>query len=180
VQVVLWSRIPDNGLEYCEIHTLSVTTLRGQVITQLDSKPIYVSYNIHCEEDGATQSVDLSCRIDGLERNISLYRTIEDRWFCDGKELKEFIGLKDIDLGITPSTNTLAIRRLNLAPGESKEITAVWLRFPDLSLAPLAQRYTCIDSTTYLYESSKSGYRARINVDPKGIVTVYEAEWKRL
>jgi hypothetical protein len=180
MQVVLWSRIPDHGLEYCEIRTQPVTTLRGQVITQLDGKPVSVFYNVKCEDDGATQTVDLSCRVHGFERNLSLYRTAEDRWFCNGKELKEFTGLKDVDLGITPATNTLAIRRLKLSPGESKELTAVWLRFPDLSLAPLAQRYTCIDATTYLYESIKSGYRARIDVDPEGIVAEYEAEWKRL
>jgi hypothetical protein len=67
------------------MHTQPVTTLRGQVITQLDGKPICVSYHIQCEHGGATKSVDLSCRIDGLKKNISLYRTIEDSWFFTEK-----------------------------------------------------------------------------------------------
>ncbi len=177
---VVWSRIEGNGLEYCEINTNPVTTLKGQVITQLDSKSISVSYTVQCGDEGAAQSVDLICRSEGLESSLSLSRTIDDRWFCNGKEVSQFVGLKDIDLGITPSTNTLPIRRLNLSPGESKELTAVWLRFPDLSLAPLAQRYTCIDSKTYLYQSVKSGYKAEINVDSDGIVVTYQHEWKRV
>jgi hypothetical protein len=172
MQTVLRSRIEGIGLEYCEIRTQPVTSLIGKVVTQLHNQPTSVAYRVQCESGGATQSVDLSCWIDGKEYSLSLYRTVEDRWFCNGQELTEFVGLKDVDLGITPSTNSLPIRRFKLSPGESRELTAVWLRFPDLSLAPLAQRYTCIDSTTYLYESIKSGYRAKIHVDQDGFVTV--------
>jgi hypothetical protein len=79
MQTVLWSRIEGNGLEYCEIHTQPVTTLRGRVVTQLDGKPLSVSYSVQCEDDGATQSVDLSCRIDGLYLIRS--RLCHKEWF---------------------------------------------------------------------------------------------------
>src|SRR5712664_99467 len=39
----------------------------------------------------------------------------------------------DIDLAVTPATNTLPIRRLNLEVGQSQEVTAAWLKFPDLT-----------------------------------------------
>ena len=95
-------------------------------------------------------------------------------------EMQQFFGCKDIDLGITPSTNMLPIRRFNLDTGESKDLTAVWVRFPDLSVSPLAQRYTCIDTGTYLYQSIHSGYQARIIVDADGAVIEYPDAWKRL
>ncbi len=177
---VMWSRIERIGLEYCEINTNPITTLRGHVITQLDGQLLSVSYKVHCEDDGTTKSVDLICWSNGLESNLSLIRSTDDRWFYNGKEEDEFQGIRDIDLGITPSTNTLPIRRLNLSPGESKEIAALWIGFPNLSLSPLDQRYTCIDEKTYLYQSVQSGYEARLEVDGEGVVVTYQDEWKRL
>ena len=174
---VLWSRLEGVGLEYCNVE-MNPTTLRGQVITQLDGSAVSVSYFVQCEENGATQLVNLIYRSNGGERSLSLTRTSDDVWYYNGTEVEQFKGLKDVDLGITPSTNTLPIRRLNLSPGESKELTVVWLRFPDLSLFPLPQKYTRIDANTYLYQSTNSGYEAQINVNTDGIVVVYQHEWR--
>lgn len=180
VKTIMWSRLEGNGMEYCEISMHPATALKGQVVAEINGRPIAVSYGIQCGDDGATQSVDVSSRMDGMEQERSIVRSTEDTWYFNGQEVSEFDGLKDVDLGITPSTNTLPIRRLNLSPGESREFTAVWLKFPDLTLAPLAQRYTRIDTATYLYESIKSGYRAKIHVDPDAVVMIYEGEWERV
>jgi hypothetical protein len=45
-------------------------------------------------------------------------------------------GAIDIDISITPFTNTLAIRRLNLRRGQSEEIIAVYIRVPVSVLPP--------------------------------------------
>lgn len=59
-------------------------------------------------------------------------------------------GCVDIDLGWTPSTNTLPIRRLQLGVGTSSgPITAAWVRFPELKLEPLPQEYRNLRRTTF-------------------------------
>ena len=92
-------------------------------------------------------------------------------------ELAECI---DADLGISPSTNTLPIRRLNLAVGESRELTAAWVRFPELTVEPLAQRYTRLAERRYRYESTVSGFTAELEVDDLGLVISYENIWQRV
>jgi hypothetical protein len=74
----------------------------------------------------------------------------------------------------------LPIRRFHLDPGESQEFTAVWARFPDLSVSPLTQKYTHIDTGTYMYQSIHSGYQSRLIVDAEGAVIEYTGAWKRM
>jgi uncharacterized protein len=180
MQTVLWGKIAGEGMEYCEVDSSPVTALRGEVITRLYDRPISISYSIQCQADGSTESAQIICRDNGEIQDMHIRRTNQDEWFCNEQELSEFRGCKDIDLGITPSTNTLPIRRLDMAVGESKEITALSLRFPDLTYAPLTQRYTRVDSRTFLYESIESGYQATMKVDSGAIVITYQSEWRRL
>lgn len=180
MQSVLWSKISGDGLEYCEVHSSPVTVLRGEVITRLYGRPVSVSYSIQCNADGATESANIICRDDGEIRDVSIRRTDQDEWYFDGKELIEFRGCKDIDLGVTPSTNTLPIRRLNPSIGECKQTKAMMVQFPDLIYTPVTQRYTRVDARKFLYESVDSGYRANMEVDSEAVVITYQNEWKQV
>jgi hypothetical protein len=53
----------------------------------------------------------------------------------------------DVDLGFSPLTNTLPIRRLGLlgaAPGTSSTITAAWVLVPALTVVAARQTYTVL------------------------------------
>jgi uncharacterized protein len=87
----------------------------------------------------------------------------------------------DIDISITPFTNTLPIRRLNLQSGQSQEILAVYIHLPDMAITTDRQRYTCIEAgQRYLYESVDSGFTREIEVDAHGLVTSYPSLFRRL
>ena len=81
-----------------------------------------------------------------------------------------------MDLGCSPSTNTLPIRRLRLGLGASQTIQAAWIRFPELEVVKAAQTYTRLDEYTYRYASGT--FQAEISVDDDGVVAAY-AEWLR-
>lgn len=84
----------------------------------------------------------------------------------------------DIDLNFSPSTNTLPIRRLNLAIGERVVVTAAWLRFPSFKLEPLEQAYTRLSENTYRYENAASGFSAELRVNEEGLVLEYGDLWE--
>jgi hypothetical protein len=100
-------------------------------------------------------------------------------WRSTSQELREIQGCDDVDLALTPATNTLAIRRLNLQVGSSASIIAAWVKFPDLTVQPLSQRYTRVAQNTYRYESN-TGFSAEIVVDDLGLVTAYPGGWERI
>ena len=80
---------------------------------------------------------------------------------------------------MTPATNTLPIRRLNLQIGSSESVIAAWIKFPDLTVEPVSQRYTRLSKNTYRYESN-TGFSAEIVVDDLGLVTTYPNGWERI
>src|ERR1051326_8478502 len=50
-------------------------------------------------------------------------------------------GCLDLDISLTPFTNTLPLRRLALAPGESMDLRVTYIQVPELSISPVRQRY---------------------------------------
>ena len=83
----------------------------------------------------------------------------------------------DIDLEISPSTNTIPIRRLNLGIGKESEVSAAWVRFPGLTVEPLHQRYARTGTNRYRYASRD--FATDLEVDDLGLVTRYEGGWSR-
>jgi uncharacterized protein len=86
----------------------------------------------------------------------------------------------DVDLELSPITNTLPIKRLNLAVGQSEEIAVAWIRFPSLEIVHARQSYERLSDRTYRYRSLASGFTAKIDVDENGLTVRYEGIWERV
>jgi hypothetical protein len=81
----------------------------------------------------------------------------------------------DVDLAVTPATNTLAVRRLDLEIGKREQETAVWAR----AIQPLAQHHTRLTKDRYRYESA-TGFSAEITADDEGLILSYPSGWERI
>ena len=99
------------------------------------------------------------------------------RWSLDGVERPDLDGCVDVDLGFSPSTNTLPIRRLGLGVGESAPVSAAWLRFPGFALERFDQVYTRLDESHYRYESGGGRFMRDLAVDEDGLVVEYPDFW---
>jgi hypothetical protein len=75
-------------------------------------------------------------------------------------------GAIDVDLSITPFTNTLPMRRLDLTEGQRADIRAVYLRLSDLSVTIDRQRDTCLKrGRHYRHGSSDTDFACDIDID---------------
>jgi len=174
-----WRRLDVPALEEFEDQGRA---FRGRV--QVDEAvPWSAEYRIAFDEQWTTLETAVSVQRAGRSRRLRLLRESSGRWLADECEVEGCRGALDVDLGVTPSTNTSAIRRLGLAVGASAILTAAWVRFPDLTVQPLSQRYTRLGERTYLYESFGDGvvvFRARLEVDGTGLVERYEGLFERI
>lgn len=107
-------------------------------------------------------------------------RESEESWSINGRVVEALTGLKDIDLGFTPASNTNAIRRLNLAEGDEARSVAVWLDTEDWTMKPLTQTYRRIRKNAYDYTSPQHNYRATLLVDDLGAIIEYPDLWVML
>ena len=118
-RVVVWKNLLLNGTDYCTLwHTPEGWLLKGTVLGVLeDRRPILATYEVHCDEQWHTHRVQVERTIGGDLKSLSL--TVESRgiWRSSGRVLRELHGCVDADLALTPATNTLPIRRLDMSSG---------------------------------------------------------------
>jgi uncharacterized protein len=175
----LWRWLQGTGLERFELlRAGGEWILRGTVLAIARTAPAEARYEIVCDGSFRTRRAHVSLRDAAGERSLGI--TAENgHWFVNGNEVQEVGGAIDIDLGWSPATNTLPIRRLNLEIGQSSgEFRAAWVRFPDLTLQPLPQEYVRLAQKEYRYSSRGGAFTARLLVDDHGLVTQYEGFWE--
>jgi hypothetical protein len=80
----------------------------------------------------------------------------------------------DVDLGFSPLTNTLPIRRLGMldaAVGVSRTVDVAWILVPSLAVVDSSQTYTVLDDRRFRFVSGS--FAAELDVDEQGYVRHY-------
>ena len=161
----LWRRRDDAGADGW--------ALRGSSVCLIDGVPTEVRYRVLTDGGWRTTAAHVGVVAGGEKRGLRLHVDGSGGWFDGDREIPSVRGCVDVDLGLGASTNTLPVRRLGLEVGGSAELTAAWVRFPDLAVEPLRQRYTRLAEHRYRYESVESGFTADLDVDGLGLVLRY-------
>jgi hypothetical protein len=183
----LWQRVDGPGLEHFEVHDRpDVVVMEGTIVGSLNEMPLSLNYTLRCDARFAVQSVDVACEARETRR-VVLNHDAQGRWTDGGgAEMPLLAGCDGLDIAATPSTNTLAIRKLRLSAGESAEVRVVYIAVPGLELSVDRQRYTLLrrghEESVYRFESldAAPGFVAEISVDADGFVVDYEGLFRRL
>ena len=194
VRAVAWRRLDVLGVELCRLLRVEKgMRLDGRAHVLLGAEVAAAVYDVELDERFVTRSVDVSITTATRTTRVAL-DAVGGRWQAttdavggagnvpttDTSDGHELDGCVDVDIGFTPSTNTLPIRRLNLVVGESSDVDAAWVRFPELTVERLRQRYMRLAEDRYRYESLGSGFTAELVVDDDGLVVTYEGIWERV
>ncbi len=182
---ILWQNIDEPGMEYCHLSSHDEGwQLTGTALLSHNDDPLQVRYQVLCNFLWQTRTVNLVISAGASQRTIRLIVDKGRRWWIEeGEAYEELIALRgcvDVDLGISPATNTLPIRRKPLDIGDSIDVTAAWIRFPEVEIEPLRQRYTRLTKNRYRYESGNGNFTTEIEVDDMGLVTHYPDNWERI
>jgi len=180
-RAVVWKSLLINGTDYCALwRTAEGWLLKGTTVGVLkDRRPMLANYEIHCDENWLTHRVQVERTIGRDTKTLSLSVESRGLWRSSGQELPALHGCDDVDLAVTPATNTLPIRRLDLGVEKSESVIVAWVKFPELEVQPLSQRYTRLTQDTYRY-ASNTGFSAEITVDDLGLVIAYSGGWERI
>jgi uncharacterized protein len=180
MRVVRWRTEAGDGLEHLVLNSTSGgTSAYGVVIGSRGGVAFGLCYAIDADADWVVSSFGVTIAGRG---SLKLFADGHGHWRTAGGEaLPTLAGCVDVDLAATPFTNTLPIRRLNLARGERRTIRVVYVTVPALELTPVEQAYTCVEPwRRYRYEGLTSGFRAELDVDTDGVIVRYPGLWQRL
>jgi uncharacterized protein len=176
---VLWQDVETGALDRCRLETgPDGLRLSGTVLTPEHGSPLDVRYLVEAGPDGLTRRVELE--LDGGATRRVLLADGAGRWRWEGgPELAEVAGSLDVDLTVTPATNTLPIRRLAaLEVGRAADLHMAWVRFPGLEVLASAQRYERLAPDRWRF--STDGFQAELLVDPDGLVLDYGGVFRSL
>ena len=116
-RTIAWERLDGPGRDVCTLRqTLEGWELEGAADFELDAQPASLRYEVRCSSDfrslGGRVSGSLGSRSVALEISRS-----GESWALNGVDAPGLAECVDLDLGFTPATNWLPIRRLELADG---------------------------------------------------------------
>ena len=153
--------------------------LSGTAIFLFDQMPCCLSYQVSTNCVWQTSTASVSGHVGQSAVALAMTPAENQQWKINGSIVQETTGCVDLDLGFTPATNLIAIRRLSLEIGEQSSAPAAWLDFPDFELKRLEQHYHRISNDQYKYESPCAGYAGILRVDGAGAIIQYPGLWEQ-
>lgn len=179
LRLVSWRRLDVPGMDAARLVRVDGGwRIAGTAIVVHEGEPCVFSYEVACDDGWRTRGARVTGWMGGSEVDRTLRPDEDGRWRLDGVHQPQVDGCIDVDLAFTPATNTLPIRRLDLAVGASAPVSAAWLRFPWLDVARLEQVYRREGEHLYRYESNGGRFTAPIEVDDAGLVRRYDELWR--
>ena len=174
---VLWRQLAGVGVEHLVLDLANGVHADGLAVGELDGSAYRMHYQIDCSAAWVVRRMHIDNLLSGQHADLS--RSDDGHWqdVASGVGLDSLYGCTDVDIMVTPFTNTLPIRRLGLKAGRSAEIAVVYVAVPGLVISKAEQRYTCLSLTEsgglYRYEGPGTDFVADVTVDTDGLVVNY-------
>jgi hypothetical protein len=179
--IVRWQDWSGKGIEHLVLRDGPEDIVAEAVILGATDEGVFAArYRIVCDKSWRVRKAEISQIGEGYA--IELASDGAGNW-VDGSvtPLPRLASAIDIDISVTPFTNTLPIRRLGLQAGQSAEILAAYVQLPGLAFTTDRQRYTCLEpNRRYRYESLDSDFTRDIEVDDRGLVVTYPGLFRRM
>lgn len=171
---ILWEGREYHSLENCIIDTTeSGSLIQSTIVGAYEGKIFQVDYEIRTNAAWETLSVQLKSRHSNVITHMHCESDGKGGWKIDGKEAAQFDGCIDVDISLTPFTNTLPIRRLRWTDGVAQPIRVFYFNILEGQTRPMEQCYTRLSASEYLYENRTRDFKAKLTVDEQGLVIDY-------
>ena len=163
--------------------------------TQIGSEPVVyrLDYVLATTAGFITRALDVTASGQGWSRRVGLRHDGHGEWTCEARSEGEvdlpapgcdagiLRGALDCDLGRSPLTNVMPIRRLALhRRPAAADFTMAWVSVPDLAVVRSAQRYEHVQRAAdgssvvrYVDRGPFEGFTSELELDAEGFVVVY-------
>jgi len=156
---ILWTGREYYSLENCLIsETGQGNKIESTIVGKYEDTLYQVKYVIQTKHNWQVTSVRVETQLNGKQETHS-YESLGE---CT-----------DVDIPLTPFTNTLPIRRLNMKIGETHFIKVLYLDILTNEFKPVRQKYQRLSEFEYKYENVPNDFEAVITVDQHGFVVDY-------
>lgn len=177
---ILWTGREYYSLENCLVKINdSGSEINSVIIGQYEEKIYRVEYRIKTNSAWETVFVELHARHSNRQQDYIFEGDGKGNWMANGEHAIALNGCIDVDIPLTPFTNTLPINRLRLSSNEERQIKVIYFDVLDDQITPVTQKYVCLSKTRFHYENVPNDFEAIIEVDNLGLVVDYPSLFVR-
>ncbi|MGA8242838.1 MAG: putative glycolipid-binding domain-containing protein, partial [Desulfobacterales bacterium] len=116
VESILWQRLDSPGHDACIINQNATGwKLSGSAVFLHDGNPAMLAYKVVCDADWRTLYGQVEGWLGKRQVTFRIARTKADSWQLNDFVVPNLETCIDLDLGFTPATNLMPLRRLDLA-----------------------------------------------------------------
>jgi uncharacterized protein len=195
---LFWNRVDTAGTEHVLLNTADGLYARGTALA-IDPIPYSCRYELRTDPGWVTAHLDVTAEGGGWVRSLRL-ELAAGRWRATTAEQGDLdavlsaaghaggglpgmedpdllYGAFDVDLGGSPLTNTLPIRRLGLhqkktvEAGVAHRLSVAWVLLPSLEVVQADQIYTPLDDGRV--RSAGEAFSADLTIDDEGFIVHY-------
>ena len=183
--VVRWQDWDGHGLEHCACHQDAEGLILEGVVAGTRHGPYGGHYLVRTDADFRTREVRVEY-VAGPSLHVEADGNGNWRDVIGNRALPELNDCIDVDIGMTPATNTLPIKRLKLGAQESRDLSVAYVPLPDQIEGEFLprraeQRYTCLKpNQRYRYEGLFRAFTAELEIDQAGLVLDYPDTFRRV
>lgn len=172
--VFFWRKLNFPGHDTCRLFELADgCRLSGAAVFMESNRVCQLQYDVVADRAFRTRSASVAGFVGRRAIDLRIRATGQARWQVNGRSLPSIAGCLDLDLGFTPATNLLALRRLALRVGQQADAPAAYVAFPRMEVTVLPQHYKRVSRTEYRYEAPSVGYQGTLRVSRLGAVIEY-------
>jgi hypothetical protein len=169
-----WRKLDHPGHDSCRLILVpNGWLLSGAAVFSMNRLPCHLQYEVAADKTWRTRRAKVSGFVGYRDVDLRIRAKGRQCWTVNGEEQAEVAGCIDLDLGFTPATNLIAIRRLSLKVGQRAEAPAAYLAFPRMRFEVLPQTYHRTGRSRFEYVAPSVGYAGTLKVAPSGAVLQY-------
>jgi len=174
----LWRRLDTPGHDACRlVQSGTGWRLEGTAVFRHVLGPASLAYSVDCGAGWESSSGHIRGMLGARPIDYVIARRGR-AWTVNGNATPGLEHLVDLDLGFTPATNLLPLRRVPIAQGKAAQLPAAWFDVDAGTLTELPQIYERRGELAFWYEAPSTGYAALLEFAPDGFVRSYPGLWE--
>ncbi|PRD47757.1 putative glycolipid-binding domain-containing protein [Sphingobacterium haloxyli] len=177
---ILWQGKYYNSLEHCTIRLdEKAVMIDSTIVGHLDNKIYSIAYFIETNRNWEVQHFSINAKINNSPFQVEGRKT-DDHWNVNGSVINNMSACVDIDISLTPLSNSFPINRLKLKDGQQAHIDVIYIDILGQKITAREQKYSRLSAEKYKYENVPNDFEAIITVDKSGLIVSYPELFERV
>ncbi|RYZ36670.1 MAG: hypothetical protein EOP49_32405 [Sphingobacteriales bacterium] len=180
IRNIVWKGLNPDSMEFCRIHFRDTILVKSTIVGCSEDIPYKADYEMELSLDWVINCVQIKSWLGNSEQSLTLKHNGHGKWHGNDREWKHLEGCMDIDISLTPFTNSIPVNRLRVLPNASADTELIYIDVLRFGVTRQRQSYTNLGAHQYHFRAEDGHFEAKITMDELNLVSDYPGLFNRL